>query len=110
MKKSTKKVEEINIFEGKEEFFEALMKVKNFCKDIDCSECPLSVGIYQEGPAFTYYSCDIRKKPRDWDLEKERMKQDKNYKKDLAKKEKEKEEEKEDKPKKKRGRKKKSDK
>lgn len=86
-----------------EEFIEVLNKAKEMCNEIDCSECPLSVGIYQEGLGYTYYSCDIRKKPRDWDLEKKRMKQDKNYRKRMEKEAKKKEE---DKPKK-RGRKKK---
>ena len=72
-----------------EEFKEALKSVKEMCEKIDCSECPFSVGIYQEGLGYTYYSCDIRKKPRDWDLEKKRIKQDKNYKKNLDKKYKE---------------------
>ena len=43
-----------------EEFIEVLGKAKELCGRIDCSECPLSVGIYQEGLGFTYYSCDIR--------------------------------------------------
>ena len=68
-----------------EEFIELLKTVKEKCGEIDCSECPLSVGIYQEGLDYTYYSCDIRKKPRDWDLEKKRIKQDKKYKKNLDK-------------------------
>lgn len=90
-----------------EEFIEVLEKAKELCERIDCSECPLSVGIYQEGPGFTYYSCDIRKKPRDWDLKKKRIKQDKNYRKNLEKQAKKEAEEKEKKPKK-GGRKKKS--
>ena len=90
-----------------EEFIEVLGKAKELCGRIDCSECPLSVGIYQEGLGFTYYSCDIRKKPRDWDLKKKRIKQDKNYRKNLEKQAKKEAKEKEKKPKK-RGRKKKS--
>jgi hypothetical protein len=77
-----------------EELIEALKKAKALCMETDCSECPLSVGIYQEGPDFIYYSCDIRKKPKDWDLDKERMKQDKNYKKNKEKEEKKKSKEK----------------
>ena len=92
-----------------EEFIEVLERIKEVCNKTDCSECPFSIGIYQEGPAFTYYFCDIRKKPRDWDLKTKRVKQDKNYRKNLEKKEKEKNKKKEDKPKK-RGRKKKEDK
>lgn len=70
-----------------EELIEALKKAKALCMETDCSKCSLSVGIYQEGPDFTYYFCDIRKKPREWDLEKERIKQDKNYKKNKEKEE-----------------------
>ena len=74
------------------ELIEALEKAKALCMETDCSECPLSVGIYQEGLDYTYYSCDIRKKPKDWDLEKTRIKQDKNYKKNKEKEAKKKEE------------------
>lgn len=90
-----------------EKFIETLSEIKRMCSEIDCSECPLSVGIYQEGLDYTYYSCDIRKKPRDWDLEKKRIKQDKNYKKRIEKEAKKKEKEGESKLKK-RGRKKKT--
>lgn len=101
---------------------ELLEEIKEQCKNTDCSECWLSVGIYQEGLDYTYYSCDIRKKPEDWDLEKERIKQTKKSKKEQekaekkaikAKKDAEREARKkaaEEKPKKKRGRKKKEDK
>ncbi len=92
-----------------EEFVEIMERIKEVCNRTDCSECPFSVGIYQEGPGFTYYFCDIRKKPREWDLTKERIKQDKNYKKNLEKEEKKKLKKKEEKPKKK-GRKKKEEK
>lgn len=90
------------------EFIEILEKAKNACAEIDCADCPLSVGIYQEGLNYVYYSCDIRKKPRDWDLKKKRMKQDKNYRKNLEKQAK-KEAEAAEKKTKKRGRKKKNE-
>lgn len=64
---------------------ELLEKIKEQCENTDCSECWLSVGIYQEGLDYTYYSCDIRKKPEDWDLEKERVKQTKKSKKEQEK-------------------------
>jgi len=66
---------------------ELLEQIKEQCKNTDCSECFLSVGIYQEGLDYTYYSCDIRKKPEDWDLEKERIKQTKKSKKEQEKEE-----------------------
>lgn len=62
------------------EFLELLKSVKSKCEEFDCAKCPLSVGIYQEGLDYTYYFCDIRKRPREWDLEKKRLKQDKNKK------------------------------
>ena len=92
-----------------EDFIEIMERIKEKCNSTNCEACPFSVGIYQEGPGFTYYFCDIRKKPRDWDLVKKRVKQDKNYKKNLEKEEKKKLKEKEKKPKK-RGRKKKEEK
>ncbi len=93
-------MEEITI-NTSEEFINILKKVKEFCEKSDCSNCPLSVGIYQESLKYTYYFCDIRKKPKEWDLENTRIKQDKDYKKKL-----EKEKNKEDKPKKPRKKKK----
>lgn len=69
-----------------EEFMELLKATKEKCSEMDCSKCSLSEGIYQEALDQTYYFCGIRKKPRDWDLEKKRIKQDKKYKKDLEKK------------------------
>lgn len=62
------------------EFIDLLHSVKTKCEEIDCAKCPFSVGIYQEGLDYTYYFCDIRKRPREWDLEKKRLKQDKNKK------------------------------
>ena len=53
---------------------------KKACEEQDCEECPFSVGIYMEGLDYVYYSCDIRKKPREWDIAKERMKQSKGNK------------------------------
>lgn len=58
---------------------------KKACEEQDCETCPFSVGIYMEGPDYVYYSCDIRKKPRDWDIAKERVKQTKFSKKDAEK-------------------------
>ena len=54
---------------------------KKACEEQDCETCPFSVGIYMEGPDYVYYSCDIRKKPRDYDIAKVRMKQTKAGKK-----------------------------
>jgi len=53
---------------------------KKVCEEQDCEECPFSVGIYMEGLDYVYYSCDIRKKPREWDIAKVRMKQSKGNK------------------------------
>lgn len=64
---------------------------KKACEEQDCEECPFSVGIYMEGLDYVYYSCDIRKKPREWDIEKERMKQSKASKKAAEKAERERE-------------------
>lgn len=50
---------------------------KKACEETECEECPFSVGIYMEGLDYTYYSCDIRKKPREYDIEKVRVKQSK---------------------------------
>lgn len=64
---------------------------KKACEEQDCETCPFSVGIYMEGPDYVYYSCDIRKKPRDYDIAKERMKQTKASKKAAEKAERERE-------------------
>ncbi len=74
-----------------EDFIKLLKEAKAICEKTECEKCPLSVGIYQRGLDYTYYMCDIRRKPRDWDLEKDRKKT------------------KDEKPKKKRKRKKKED-
>jgi len=58
---------------------------KKACEETNCEECPFSVGIYMEGLNYVYYSCDIRKKPREYDITKVRMKQDK-HKKDVSEK------------------------
>ena len=90
---------------------------KKACEEQDCETCPFSVGIYMEGLDYVYYSCDIRKKPREWDITKERVKQTKGNKTGEPQKEKKKrasrkkKEATEEKPveKKKRGRKKKTE-
>lgn len=64
---------------------ELLERIKEQCENTDCADCFLSVGVYMEGLDYTYYSCDIRKKPKDWDLEKTRMKQTKKSKKEKEK-------------------------
>ena len=61
---------------------------KKICEETECEKCPFSVGIYMEGLDYVYYSCDLRKKPRDYNIEKERMKQTKTSKKDEEKAEK----------------------
>lgn len=66
-------------------------EIKKACAEQDCETCPFSVGIYMEGLDYVYYSCDLRKKPREWDIEKERMKQSKASKKAAEKAEREKE-------------------
>ena len=56
---------------------ELAAEFKKACEEQDCETCPFSVGVYMEGLDYVYYSCDIRKKPRDYDIAKERMKQTK---------------------------------
>ena len=58
---------------------------KKICEETECEKCPFSVGIYMEGLDYVYYSCDLRKKPRDYNIEKERMKQTKTSKKERMK-------------------------
>ena len=67
---------------------ELAAEFKKACEEQDCETCPFSVGIYMEGPDYTYWSCDIRKKPEDWDIEKVRIRQSKKNRSGLPEKEK----------------------
>ena len=91
---------------------ELVEEFKKACAETECEKCEFSVGIYMEGLDYTYYSCDLRKKPRDYDVEKVRIKQTKQNRSGKPEKEKKKRKKKtesttEPTEKKKRGRKKK---
>ena len=103
---------------------ELARELKEACKNTECKDCDFATGIYMEGPDYVYYFCELKKKPREYDIDKIRVKQTKESKlaeeKAAKKKEKQKQErerkkkekalaETTEKPKKKRGRPKKED-
>lgn len=54
--------------------------LKEACSETDCSECWFATGIYMEGPDMVHYFCELKKKPREYDIDKVRIKQTKESK------------------------------
>ena len=59
---------------------ELAAELKKACMNTKCEECPFSTGIYMEGPDYVYYFCELKKKPKEYDIEKIRVKQTKESK------------------------------
>ena len=59
---------------------ELAAELKQECINTKCEDCPFATGIYMEGPDYVYYFCELKLKPRDYDIEKVRIKQTKEEK------------------------------
>lgn len=59
---------------------ELARELKEACKNTECKDCDFSTGIYMEGPDYVYYFCELKLKPRDYDIDKVRVKQTKESK------------------------------